>query len=969
MKPIILRRTLLGLLFVLSALTLQAARQSHTVTSTFSNYSPTAGVLVADESGCNWTANPSDAFYYSQMGYSPSIAKLGAVSIVSAFTVTGTVQSIKVAILYGANIKITAKVGNTVLGSDNVSNAEVGTGFLNIPITNALDLSGQNITLSFENTGSGSQNYGYCEFNKIVVTYLDPKSPANLSFSSKTASATVGDAFTPPTLNNPNKLSVTWSSSTPSVATVNGSGAVSLLKDGTTTITASFAGNDDYLAGSDSYTLTVKAPTLSAPTFSLAAGTYDVAQTLTLTTNKQGADIYYSVDNGSNQKYTGPIPISKSCTVKAYTQFMGYKSASDSRSYVIRQPALLSFSSTSVSATLGDAFTPPTLSNPNNLPVTWTSSNTGVATVTNTGAVTILKTGTTVIKAAFAGDGQRLPVSASYTLTVNAPSMGAPTFSLASGTYDGEQKLTLSTSRQGAEIYYSIDNGSEKKYTGPIYISSSCTVKAYTLFMGVKSATDSRTYVIRQSPSLWFYQNSITVVKGETFTTPELYNPERLPLVWSSSNTTVATVSQGNLTIKNAGETEITARFSGNNVYQPVSASYYLVVEEPVINTDSAEVAGAYRLWVNGIRVTSKNQHDVLGDGKGKVNPTVMFDGNHTLVLSNADLDSIVSQLTDRLVVFVQGNNKVGNTTTPAIHHTRKVPIPLTITTSGNYPGTLTLTSQAGLISGFSETTVDNLMVLSELTRKAVYGPRIYPFTNNTVITFNASDFLIPGTGEESEEIDLSNRVVNNVLFTLRSENEDGFDEEESTMVLNTVMPLEPSFGDGIIGSESFADSFAGMTFMIPAGEGDIIIDNMSTYGYVMAVKIGAGQPYTFLNPKWTESTIHYHVAAPSYVYIYNAGLKGSAGDRMRGGKKTSTRIVVRSIVIKPQQVAPSNEVQTIISDAETIDMNPVIDMGISELHVDRKDVDSWYNLNGQKMDRPRQRGIYIFNGRKVIVK
>ena len=89
----------------------------------------------------------------------------------------------------------------------------------------------------------------------------------------------------------------------------------------------------------------------------------------------------------------------------------------------------------------------------------------------------------------------------------------------------------------------------------------------------------------------------------------------------------------------------------------------------------------------------------------------------------------------------------------------------------------------------------------------------------------------------------------------------------------------------------------------------------------------------------------------------------------MRGGKKTSTRIVVRSIVIKPQQVAPSNEVQSIISDAETIDMNPVIDMGISELHVDRKYADSWYNLNGQQMDRPRQRGIYIFNGRKVIVK
>jgi len=159
------------------------------------------------------------------------------------------------------------------------------------------------------------------------------------------------------------------------------------------------------------------------------------------------------------------------------------------------------------------------------------------------------------------------------------------------------------------------------------------------------------------------------------------------------------------------------------------------------------------------------------------------------------------------------------------------------------------------------------------------------------------------------------------------------------------------------------------MTFMIPAGEGDITIDNLSTDGYVMAVKIGSGLPYTFQNTSWTKNTIHYKVDAPTYVYIYNVGMSGSASGRMYSGKKTTTRIVVRSIVVKPQQVASSNEVQTIISDAQTIDMNPVIDTGISEIVINRNDDDSWYNLNGQQMDRPRQRGIYILNGRKVIVR
>ena len=970
MKSNLFRLFMPCLLFVLMAFPLRAARQSHTLTSTFIGLSE--GMLIASENGCSWTPSPYNGFYHGQMGFaiSSKISASEETKITSAYSITGTIQSIKLTAC-GQYYTVVAKAGNTTLksievgGSDNPYELKEQT----IPIT-ATDVTNQSVTLVFSlNDNVGQQQWGFCEFTKVVVTYLDPKVAAGLSFSSASATATIGESLTLPTLNNPNKLSVSWSSSNTSVATVSNTGVVTLVKDGTATITASFSGNNDYLAGSASYLLTVKAPTLSAPTFSLAAGTYDVAQTLTLSTTKQGADIYYSVDNGSDQKYTGPFAISKSCTVKAYTQLMGYKSAVESRSYVIRQPALLSFSSTSVSATLGENFTPPTLSNPNKLAVSWKSSNTGVATVNNAGAVTIVNTGTTTITASFAGDAQRLPVSASYTLTVNAPSMNTPTFSLASGTYDWGQTLTLSTSKQGADIYYSIDNGNYEKYTGPIYISTSCTIRAYIMFMGIKSATDSRTYVIRQSPSLSFYPYSVTVVMGEEFTAPALNNPDQLPLVWSSSNTSVATVSQGNVTIKSVGETNITAAFNGNARYLPVSASYHLIVEAPIVNTDSAEVEGAYRLWINGIRITSDNRLDVLGDGKGKDNPTVMFDGIHTLVLSNADIDSIVSQLPDELVIFVQGDNKIGTDKTPAIHHTSRVQIPLTITTSGNYPGTLMITSNVKLTDGFSQTTVDNLTVLTDLTRKAVYGPCIYPFTNNTTITFSASDFLIPGTGGESEEIDLSNRVVNNVLFTLRSENEDGFDEEESAMVLNTVMPLNPSFGDGVVGSASFAENYAGMTFMIPAGEGDIIIDNMSTYGYMMAVKIGNGEPYTYINPHWTKNTIHYKVDVPSYVYIYDAGVSGSAGGRMYSGKKTTTRIVVRSIVIKPQQVAPSNEVQTIIPTAQTIDMNPVIDTGISEISLNHQDVDIWYNLNGQQMDRPRQRGIYLFNGRKVIVR
>lgn len=86
------------------------------------------------------------------------------------------------------------------------------------------------------------------------------KQPVTMSFSPTSVTATLGESFTAPTLSmSPSGLTVTYSSSNTNVATVNAStGAVTLKAVGTTTITASFAGNDEYYANSVSYTLFVK---------------------------------------------------------------------------------------------------------------------------------------------------------------------------------------------------------------------------------------------------------------------------------------------------------------------------------------------------------------------------------------------------------------------------------------------------------------------------------------------------------------------------------------------------------------------------------------------------------------------------------------------------------------------------------------------------------------------------------------
>ena len=82
--------------------------------------------------------------------------------------------------------------------------------------------------------------------------------PAGLSWGTSSRTVTIGEENTFPELQNDNNLPVSYSSSEPSVATINSSGSITLIAAGTTVITASFAGNSEYEAAEVSYTLTVK---------------------------------------------------------------------------------------------------------------------------------------------------------------------------------------------------------------------------------------------------------------------------------------------------------------------------------------------------------------------------------------------------------------------------------------------------------------------------------------------------------------------------------------------------------------------------------------------------------------------------------------------------------------------------------------------------------------------------------------
>lgn len=93
-----------------------------------------------------------------------------------------------------------------------------------------------------------------------ATTSTSTKTDPEISFPKAEYSAVKGESFESPVLNNPNNVAVTYASEDEEVATVSATGTVTLIGQGTTTISAKSEATDDYFSKTVSYTLTVTDP-------------------------------------------------------------------------------------------------------------------------------------------------------------------------------------------------------------------------------------------------------------------------------------------------------------------------------------------------------------------------------------------------------------------------------------------------------------------------------------------------------------------------------------------------------------------------------------------------------------------------------------------------------------------------------------------------------------------------------------
>ena len=292
----------------------------------------------------------------------------------------------------------------------------------------------------------------------------------------------------------------------------------------------------------------------------------------------------------------------------------------------------------------------------------WESNNPSVASVSGSGLVTAIKDGTAIISVT-TGNGK----VAQCTLTVGNGSLEQLQLSASpsGGEVTAGTKVYLSTpNASGADIYYTLNGNtpskSSTKYTSSgITINSSCTLKAIAYKDGYEASDVlTATYTIKDEmmnpTSIRIRRDLLSMKPTDTYHLTYSYrypfgtssSQEANPSVtWTSSNSSVVKVSNGDLTAVSTGTAVITVK-SSNNLSASCTVTVIPQSELPKWGIKQVSAGGHQTmilktdgsLWACGY-----NSDGQLGDGTTTNRSTpvqvmtgvaaVSAGGSHTMIL------------------------------------------------------------------------------------------------------------------------------------------------------------------------------------------------------------------------------------------------------------------------------------------------------------------------------------------------
>lgn len=441
-------------------------------------------------------------------------------------------------------------------------------------------------------TASQAGNTTYNAATSVVQTLTVNKLSQTITFSALTPKITTDADFSPGATAS-SGLTVTYTSSNLAVATIV-SNQIHITGVGTTTITASQSGNSTYSSAPDVLqSLTVNNPaTPQTITFNaLPTKTYGDSDFSPGATVSSGLTVSYSSSNTtvativSNQIHIVGAGTSDITASQAGNESYNVASNVIQTLTVNKKPQTITFGTLQTKLVSDVDFAPGATAS-SGLTVTYSSSNTAVATIVSN-QIHIVSAGTTTITASQTGDSNNIAATdVTQTLTVNKLSQTITFGAISSKLISDADFGAGATASSGLTVSLSSSNTAVATIvSGQIHIvgAGTSTITASQAGNSTYNAASDVTQTLtvnKLSQSITFG----TLTKKNT--SDGDFNPgatasSGLTLTYSSSNTSVATIVNGMVHLVGGGMTTITASQTGNANYNAAAdVSQSLSVED-----------------------------------------------------------------------------------------------------------------------------------------------------------------------------------------------------------------------------------------------------------------------------------------------------------------------------------------------------------------------------------------------------
>ncbi|MCZ7400949.1 MAG: Ig-like domain-containing protein [Candidatus Methanoperedens sp.] len=710
--------------------------------------------------------------------------------------------------------------GDTPVFARNFTNGTFYTnnGTLLLPTTSSdIGIHSWQITVSDRNGSISAANF------TVTVTAPTPVL-TSITVSPATASAVVGNTQTftaspKDQFGNPISATVTWGSSNTGVGTITSAGVFTAISAGTTTITAT----NGSISGTATVTVTTPTPVLTSIIVSPATASVVVGNTQTFTASPRdqfGNAISATVTWSSSNTGVGTITsmgvfTAISAGTTTITATSGGVSGTATVTVTALPPVLTSITvspaTTSVVVGNTQTFTASPrdqFGNPINATVTWSSSNTGVGTITNAGLFTAIAVGTTTITAT---NGS---ISGTATVTVSAlpPVLTSITVSPASASVvvGNTQTFTASPRDQfGNPINATVTWSSSNTGVGTITSTGVFTaIAAGTTTITATSGGVSGTATVTVSAlppvltSITVSPATASVVVGntQTFTASpkdQFDNPISAIVTWNSSNTGVGTItSAGLFTAIAAGTTTITA----TNASVSGTATVTVTALPPLLTSITVSPSTA-SVVVGNMQTFTASPKDQFGN---PINATVSWSSSNSTV-GTITITGVFTTLAAGVTTITATNGSVSGTATVTVTTILDTTPPLLIVTQpinnqSFITSSITVSGTATDPSGIANITVNGIPVT--ISPSGSFSTTIILVNGSNTITLTATDaspnantaivtrtvtFTPPGVPDTTPPVLIVMQPIDARVFITNSITVNGFATDASGILSVTV--------------------------------------------------------------------------------------------------------------------------------------------------------------------------------------